>query len=50
MAYKQLGENERFIIELMLSKNSSSSGIAKFLGCSRQTISREIKRNSSNGI
>ncbi|TXJ00587.1 MAG: helix-turn-helix domain-containing protein, partial [Neisseriales bacterium] len=45
MAHKQLGEHERFVIELMLSKNNSSSEIARFLGCSRQTVSREIKRN-----
>ena len=51
MAHKHLGEHERFVIELMLSKNSSSSEIARFLGCSRQTISREIKRNADrNGI
>jgi IS30 family transposase len=45
MAHKQLGENERFVIELMLSKKSTASEIARFLGCSRQTVSREIKRN-----
>ena len=45
MAHKQLGEHERLVIELMLSKNNSSSEIARFLGCSRQTVSREIKRN-----
>lgn len=46
MAHRKLGEHERFVIELMLSKSSTASEIAKFLGYSRQSISREIKRNS----
>ena len=46
MAYKHLGENERFVIELMLSKGTSKSEIAKFLGYCRQTIMREIARSS----
>ena len=46
MAHKKLGEHERFVIELMFSKSSTASEIAKFLGYSRQSISREIKRNS----
>lgn len=51
MAYKHLSENERFVIELMLSNKSSASEIARFLGYSRQTISREIKRNADkNGV
>lgn len=51
MAHKKLGENERFVIELMLSNGSSASEIARFLGYSRQTISREVKRNSDrNGL
>ncbi len=45
MAYKHLGENERFVIELMLSKGTSKSEIAKLLGYCRQTITREIARN-----
>ena len=44
MAHKQLCENKRFVIELMMSKKSTASEIARFLGCSRQTVSREIKR------
>ncbi len=47
---KQLGEHERFVIGLMLEKNESASKISQFLGYSRQTISREIKRNSINGV
>jgi len=43
--YKHLGENERFVIELMLNKGDSQGDIAKFLGYSRTTISREISRN-----
>lgn len=46
MVYKHLGENERFVIELMLSKGSSRVEIAKLLGYCRQTIKREIDRNS----
>jgi hypothetical protein len=29
--YKHLGENERFVIELMLNKGDSQGDIAKFL-------------------
>ena len=47
--YKHLGENERFVIELMLNKGYSQGDIAKFLGYSRTTISREISRNSVDG-
>lgn len=47
--YKHLGENERFIIELMLNKGESQGRIAKFLGYSKTSISREISRNSING-
>lgn len=47
--YKHLGENERFVIELMLNKGDSQGDIAKFLGYSRTTISREISRNSVDG-
>lgn len=51
MAHNQLGENERFVIELMLTKASTATEISKFLGYSRQTISREIKRNADkNGV
>lgn len=47
MTYKHLGENERFVIELMLStKDKSIPEIARLLGYSRQTVSREVKRNS----
>ncbi|RTL12199.1 MAG: hypothetical protein EKK54_05965 [Neisseriaceae bacterium] len=46
MAYKHLGENERFVIELMLSKGTSKNEIGKLLGYCRQTIMREIARNS----
>ena len=40
MAYKHLGENERFVIELMLSKVVQKK--KKLLGYCRQTIMREI--------
>ena len=45
MSHKHLGENERFVIELMLSKQSPISEIAKLLGYARQSVMREIKRN-----
>ena len=48
-SYKHLGENERFVIELMLNKGESQGRIAKFLGYSKTSISREISRNSING-
>jgi IS30 family transposase len=47
--YKHLGENERFVIELMLNKGESQGKIADFLGYSKTSISREISRNSING-
>ena len=47
--YAQLNEHERFVIEIMLEKNNSQAEIARFLGKSRSTISREIKRNTANG-
>lgn len=47
--YKHLGENERYVIELMLSKGESQDKIGKFLGYSKSTISREIIGNSIDG-
>lgn len=47
--YKHLGENERYVIELMLNKGESQGKIARFLGYSKTSISREISRNSIDG-
>ena len=43
--YKQLRQKDREIIEEMLSHRSSLSNIAKAIGCSSATVSREILRN-----
>ena len=47
--YRHLGENERFVIELMLTNGESQNQIARFLGYSKASISREISRNSIDG-
>lgn len=47
--YKHLGENERYVIELMLSNGESQNQVSKLLGYSKTTISREISRNSIAG-
>lgn len=49
MGYFQLTIQERYIIELYLQENKSISLIAKRLNRSRSTISREIKRNRTDG-
>ena len=46
--YKQLSEHERFTIELLLEHKNTQTEIAKLLGKSRSTISREIQRNTVN--
>lgn len=49
MGYFQLTIQERYIIELYLQENKTLSSIAKRLNRSRSTISREIKRNRTDG-
>jgi len=44
--YKQLSKDERKTIEELLAKRTSFGGIAKRLGRDKNTISREILRNS----
>src|SRR5262250_1965874 len=44
--FLQLSEGERYQIEVLLNGGSSLSAIARALGRSLSTISREIKRNS----
>lgn len=46
--YKQLNEHERFTIELLLENKKTQADIAKLLGKSRSTISREVQRNTVN--
>lgn len=50
MKYKHLVFEERFMIETMLKKKTSIRCIAEFLERSPNTISREIKKNSTKGI
>jgi IS30 family transposase len=49
MSYKHLTIKERICLEGYLSFNSSINVIARRLGRSKSTISRELKRNSING-
>ena len=46
MAYKQLTEIERYQIEALKREGFTQSAIARSLGRSRNTINREIGRNS----
>jgi IS30 family transposase len=50
MKYKHLQDEERFVIEKLFSVGVVIRRIAQFLGRSPNTISREIKNNSVNGI
>ena len=50
MSYKHLSIEERLCIAYSLKENKSIREIAKMLGRSPSSISREIKRNSKNGI
>ena len=43
--YKQLAYEQRFYIELALKENKNFSQIARQLGYSPATISREVRRN-----
>ena len=48
MKYKQISEEERKYIEAYLKEGRKQTEIAKILNRPRSTISREIKRNSTN--
>jgi transposase, IS30 family len=50
MSYKQLNKEERFVIEKMKEQGYSLRKIATVLGRSPNTVAREIKVNSTNGI
>ncbi|AKP73777.1 Transposase, IS30 family (plasmid) [Piscirickettsia salmonis] len=46
MIYRHLNEKDRFYIEQRLSEGDSLRSIARALGFSPSTISREIKRHT----
>jgi IS30 family transposase len=49
--YKQLTKNERFFVDYCFNiQHLTMRSIAKMLGKNPSTISREIKRNSTNEI
>ena len=50
MKYHHLTYEERFVIETMFNKQTSIRNIAEYLNRSPNTISREIKKNSTKGI
>ena len=43
--YKQLGQEQRYVIGRLLGQGKNQSEIAQALGCHKSTISRELKRN-----
>jgi len=45
MSYKHLSLEERYYIEITLREDTSVNAIAKALGRSQGTISKEINRN-----
>jgi len=44
--YKQLGQEQRYVIDRLLWQGKSHKEIADVLGGHRSTISRELKRNT----
>lgn len=44
--YKQLGQEQRYVIDRLLRQGKSQKEIANVLGCHKSTISRELKRNT----
>jgi IS30 family transposase len=48
MSYKQLIEGQRYQIQVYLHEGLSYREVAKKLGVSHSTISREIRRNHNN--
>jgi len=43
--YKQLGQEQRYVIGRLLEQGKSRKEIAEALGCHKSTISRELRRN-----
>src|SRR3990167_4497345 len=50
MKYHHLRDEERFVIEKLYSAGSAVRKIAEFLGRSVNTVSREIRKHSVNGV
>ena len=50
MKYHHLSFEERFVIERLYGAGSAVRSIAEFLGRSANTISREIRKHSVNGV
>lgn len=46
--YKQLGQEQRYVIDRLLRQGKSQKEIADVLGYHKSTISRELKRNTPN--
>lgn len=44
--YKQLGQEQRYVIDRLLRQGKSQKEIANVLGYHKSTISRELKRNT----
>ncbi|MEK6780071.1 MAG: helix-turn-helix domain-containing protein [Bacteroidota bacterium] len=44
--YKQLGQEQRYVIDRLLRRGKSQKEIAESLGYDKSTISRELKRNT----
>jgi IS30 family transposase len=44
--YKQLGQEQRYVIDRLLRQGKSKSEIARVLGYHKSTIGRELKRNT----
>ena len=45
----QLNQMQRYAISLMLREKKTQCAIAEAIGVNKSTISRELKRNSTNG-
>ncbi len=45
--YKQLSREQRYAIYLGIQEKKSYTAIARQIGCSISTVSREVKRNSN---
>jgi IS30 family transposase len=43
--YKQLGQEQRYVIGRLLKAGSTQEEVSTAVGCHKSTISRELKRN-----
>lgn len=48
--YSQLGSSDRVRIEILLRHGANQAGIARYLGCHRSTICRELARTRTLGF